>query len=71
MTGATELTTTAEPGTPGIVLSSDGLAVSPRSARVVAQFSCGAASAVATKLAIAEYGDRVALKVTADVRHWN
>lgn len=29
--------------------------------RVVAQFSCGAASAVATKLAIAEHGDRVVI----------
>lgn len=29
--------------------------------RVVAQFSCGAASAVATKLAIREYGDRVVI----------
>lgn len=27
--------------------------------RIVAQFSCGAASAVATKLALAQYGDRV------------
>lgn len=26
--------------------------------RVLAQFSCGAASAVATKLALAEFGDR-------------
>lgn len=29
-----------------------------RTERVVCQFSCGAASAVATKLALAEYGDR-------------
>lgn len=29
--------------------------------RIVCQFSCGAASAVATKLAIAEYGDRVVI----------
>lgn len=29
--------------------------------RILAQFSCGAASAVATKLAIAEYGDRVSV----------
>lgn len=29
--------------------------------RIVAQFSCGAASAVATKLAISEYGDRVVI----------
>jgi hypothetical protein len=29
--------------------------------RILAQFSCGAASAVATKLAIAEYGDRVVI----------
>ncbi len=29
------------------------------SARIVSHFSCGATSAVATKLAIAEYGDRV------------
>lgn len=26
--------------------------------RVVCQFSCGAASAIATKLALAQYGDR-------------
>lgn len=26
--------------------------------RIVCQFSCGAASAVATKLALAEHGDR-------------
>lgn len=31
----------------------------PHQPRIVCQFSCGAASAVATKLAIAEYGDRV------------
>ena len=29
--------------------------------RIVAQFSCGAASAVAAKLALAQYGDRVVL----------
>ena len=29
--------------------------------RIVAQFSCGAASAVATKLALAQYGDRVTI----------
>lgn len=29
--------------------------------RIVCQFSCGAASAVATKLALAEYGDRVVI----------
>lgn len=29
--------------------------------RIVCQFSCGAASAVATKLAIAQYGDRVVI----------
>lgn len=29
--------------------------------RIVAQFSCGAASAVATKLALAQYGDRVVI----------
>lgn len=29
--------------------------------RIVAQFSCGAASAVATKLALAEHGDRVVI----------
>ena len=30
-----------------------------RSGRILAQFSCGAASAVATKLAIEKYGDAV------------
>ena len=29
--------------------------------RIVCQFSCGAASAVATKLALAEYGERCAI----------
>ena len=29
--------------------------------RIVCQFSCGAASAVATKLALAQYGDRYVL----------
>lgn len=32
-----------------------------RTERVLAQFSCGAASAVATKLALAQYGDRVTI----------
>ena len=41
---------------PFSVLSSEGLAVTPP--RVVCQFSCGAASAVATKLALGLYGDR-------------
>lgn len=59
MTGATEFDEAGQPGTPGIVLSSDGLAVSGRSApRIVCQFSCGAASAVATKLALARHGDK-------------
>jgi hypothetical protein len=40
----------------GMSSSSDVLSVTTRSApRIVAQFSCGAASAVATKLAIAQY----------------
>jgi hypothetical protein len=34
--------------------------------RIVAQFSCGAASAVATKLALAQYGDRVVI-VNAEI----
>lgn len=51
--------------------------------RIVAQFSCGAASAVATKLAIAQYGDRVSIlnaflknecednrRFLADCEHW-
>lgn len=54
MTGADDLTEAAQPGAPGIVRSSDGLAVT--APRVVCQFSCGAASAVATKLALAQYG---------------
>lgn len=46
----------------GMSASSDGLSVSARSApRIVAQFSCGAASAVATKLTLAEHGDRVVI----------
>lgn len=46
---------TAE-ATPGHVCSNEGLGVT--APRVVCQFSCGAASAVATKLALAEHGDR-------------
>jgi 3'-phosphoadenosine 5'-phosphosulfate sulfotransferase (PAPS reductase)/FAD synthetase len=41
---------------PAGVLLSDGLAVT--APRVVCQFSCGAASAVATKLALAQHADR-------------
>jgi hypothetical protein len=51
--------------------------------RILCQFSCGAASAVATKLAIAQYGDRVTIvnafitnedednrRFLADCEHW-
>jgi hypothetical protein len=56
MTNMSKFDDAGQPGMPGIVLLSDGLAVTPP--RVVCQFSCGAASAVATKLALAQYGDR-------------
>ena len=55
MTGATTVDEAGQSGTPGIVLLTEGLAVTPP--RVVCQFSCGAASAVATKLALAQYGE--------------
>ena len=54
MTGADQVTEAAQPGSPGIVCLSDGLAVT--APRVVCQFSCGAASAVATKLTDWECG---------------
>lgn len=51
--------------------------------RIVCQFSCGAASAVATKLALAEHGDRCTIvtayieeehkdrhRFTADCERW-
>ena len=41
------------------IVSSAWLGVLKRTGRVVSWFSCGAASAVATKLAIAKYGDAV------------
>lgn len=53
MTGATDIDQAAQPDSPGIVRSSDGLAVT--ALRVIAQFSCGAASAVATKMALAQH----------------
>lgn len=36
--------------------------------RIVSQFSCGAASAVATKLALAQHGDEVTV-LNADVEN--
>lgn len=55
MSDQLQQTSQPETGASGVV-SSDWLGVLSRSGRVICRFSCGAASAVATKLAIEKYG---------------